>query len=222
LLEVTAPSVVIPNAGSSPEGNVNINIVFYLLDRTLDIPGAIAECGVFRGSSLAAIALFLRQRGVAKQIFGLDSFQGFDESIQKDLQIGGPEGSQKRIHGFSQTSLFYVDAKMRRLGLKNAVHLIPGYFSETLSKLPDVRFSFVHLDCDIYDSYRQALEYFYGRMSPGGIILLDEYNDPPWPGCNLAVDEFLADKPEKVTLIAFDNYEKYYIETQPPCRYCAP
>ena len=49
-------------------------------------------------------------------------------------------------------------------------------------------------------------------MSPGGIVLFDEYNDPPWPGCNLAIDEFLADKPEKLMAITMNNYEKYFIQ----------
>jgi hypothetical protein len=45
----------------------------------------------------------------------------------------------------------------------------------------------------------------------GGVILLDEYDDPPWPGCNKAVDEFLADKPEKPVAIQSDNFVKYFI-----------
>jgi len=49
-------------------------------------------------------------------------------------------------------------------------------------------------------------------MSPGGIILFDEYDDPPRPGGNLAVDEFLGDKSEKPVVIQMDNYEKYYIQ----------
>jgi hypothetical protein len=51
-------------------------------------------------------------------------------------------------------------------------------------------------------------------MAPGGVILFDEYNDPPWPGCNRAVDEFLADKPEKLELINMNNYQKYFIMRQ--------
>ena len=51
-------------------------------------------------------------------------------------------------------------------------------------------------------------------MSVGAVILLDEYNDPPWPGCNKAVDEFLAERPESLQLISLDNYEKYYIVKQ--------
>ena len=55
------------------------------------------------------------------------------------------------------------------------------------------------------------MEFFYVRMSQHGVILLDEYSDPPWPGCNKAIDEFMADKPEKCKAIQRDNYVKYYI-----------
>jgi O-methyltransferase len=212
LLEVKTPANLPRKAASSPEGGSNINIILALLDRTRHVPGDVAECGVFKGGSLTAIALYVRENGFAKHVFGLDSFSGFDQSVQKDIALGGAADSEKRIGGFEATSLSYVDAKLAALGLFDTVTLISGYFAKTLETIPAASFSFVHLDCDIYDSYRQTLAYFYQRMSPSGIILFDEYGDPPWPGCNLAVDEFLADKPEKPVAIAMDNYEKYFIQ----------
>jgi hypothetical protein len=91
------------------------------------------------------------------------------------------------------------------------VTLVRGYFQDTLPKYCDSQFCFVHLDCVIYESYRRCLEFFYPRMVTGGVILLDEYKDPPWPGCTQAVDEFVADKPERITEIKSDNYIKYYL-----------
>jgi hypothetical protein len=212
LLEINTPANLPRKVTLSAAGGSDINIILALLDRTREVPGDVAECGVFKGSSLASIALYLRNNRLAKHVFGLDSFQGFDESVQKDIALGGAADVEKRVGGFEATSLAGVTAKLAGLGLLDAVTLIPGYFAETLQKLSERKFSFVHLDCDIYDSYRQTLEFFYHRMSFGGIILLDEYDDPPWPGCNLAVDEFLADKREKPVVIQMDNYEKYYIQ----------
>jgi hypothetical protein len=212
LLEVKTPANLTHKGVLSPSGGSNINIILALLDRTRDVAGDVAECGVFKGSSLTSIALHLREGSPAKRVFGLDSFQGFDESVQKDILLGGAADSEKRVGGFEATSLAHVTEKLAHLRLLDIVTLLPGYFSKTLSMLPKTQFSFVHLDCDIYESYRQTLIYFYPRMSPGGIILFDEYNDPPWPGCNLAVDQFLTDKPEKLTVITMDNYEKYYIQ----------
>ena len=49
-------------------------------------------------------------------------------------------------------------------------------------------------------------------MCKNGAILLDEYDDPTWPGCKKAVDEFLADKEENCIQIQEDNQIKYYIQ----------
>lgn len=212
LLEVKIPANVTRKAALSPEGGSNINIILALLGRTRDVPGDVAECGVFKGGSLMAIALYLKDNGLGKHVYGLDSFRGFDGSVQKDIELGGAQDREKRVGGFEATSLAHVRAKLVGLRLLDTITLVPGYFADTLETLPSANFSFVHLDCDIYDSYKQTLGYFYPRMSPGGIILFDEYNDPPWPGCNLAVDKFLAEKPEKPTGIIMDNYQKFFVQ----------
>jgi len=85
LLEVKTPTNLTCKAEVSPEGGSNINIILALLDQTRDVPGDVAECGVFTGGSLTAIALYLRENGLAKHVFGLDSFEGFDESVNKDI-----------------------------------------------------------------------------------------------------------------------------------------
>jgi Macrocin-O-methyltransferase (TylF) len=213
LLEISIPANLPRKAALSPAGGSNINIILSLLDRTRDVPGDVAECGVFRGNSLAAIALYLNENRLAKHVFGLDSFQGFNGSVQKDIDLGGAVDSEKRVGGFRATSLAHVESKLAGLRLQNSVSLIPGYFADTLEQLLNNKFSFVHLDCDIYESYLRTLQFFYPRLSPGGIILFDEYDDPPWPGCKLAVDEFLADKPEKPVTMQKDNYQKYFIQT---------
>lgn len=55
-----------------------------------------------------------------------------------------------------------------------------------------------------------AWHFFYPRVEAEGINRFDEYNDPPWPGCNKAVDEFLAGKPERLEMVSRDNYQKCY------------
>jgi hypothetical protein len=48
-------------------------------------------------------------------------------------------------------------------------------------------------------------------MVTGGIMLLDEYKDPTWPGCTQAVDEFLTGKAERIIETKSDNHLKYYL-----------
>jgi hypothetical protein len=196
---------------TSAWGGANINIILELLERVIGLPGDLAECGVFQGATLLTIAVWCRQQNYRKRIFGLDSFEGFDNSIGYDLLLGGHDIMQKRVGGFGNTSQAMVEMKIGLLGLGQTTSLVRGYFVETLPSLEHQKFCFVHLDCDIYTSYRLCLYHFYPRMTTGGIILFDEYNDPPWPGCNKAVDEFLANKPEPLEMIERDRYQKYYL-----------
>jgi len=199
----------------SPAGNANINIILELVRCTRSVPGDLAECGVFRGFTLVPMAVYVLQEGMSKSILGFDSFQGFDGSIGKDLEIGGAESMHRRLGGFSDTSEQLVAEKLRLFGVQPIVALVPGYFRDSLAAFSQSRFSFVHLDCDTHDSYSECLSFFYPRLNEGGIILFDEYDDPVWPGCKLAVDEYLADKAEKLQLIMKDNYQKFYIQKLP-------
>jgi hypothetical protein len=159
------------------------------------------------------MAVWATQQNLKKTFYGFDSFEGFADSIVKDQQLGGADIECKRPGGMNETSYELVGSKVKSFRLQN-VQLRKGFFEHTLREVSETRFSFVHLDCDVYDAYLECLKFFYPRVNPGGIILLDEYNDPPWPGCNLAVDEFLAGRPESLQVIALDNYEKYYIVKQ--------
>jgi hypothetical protein len=49
------------------------------------------------------------------------------------------------------------------------------------------------------------------RFRAENVILVNDYNDLPWPGCNKAVNEFLTDEPEKLQLIEIDNCQRFYI-----------
>jgi O-methyltransferase len=211
LHKIKVPLSVRPNAYESPAGSSNISIIFSLLEEALPLQGSVAECGVWQGSTLIPIGMFIRQHAPSKRLLGFDSFLGLDGAVCRDAALGGDEDARKTIGGFSNTSYEAVSTRVAQFDLADTITLVPGYFQNTLPRYPDLRYCFAHLDCVIHDSYRQTLQYFYPRMVPGGIILLDEYNDPTWPGCTQAVDSFMAGKPEHITEIKRDNHIKYYL-----------
>jgi len=191
-------------------GAANINILLSTIDRTAQVPGDVAECGVFRGASLVPMAVHLRQVAPAKHLFGFDSFEGYDDSILIDVGMGGPPEANKRVGGFKGTSCAVVRDKLRLFGANNAT-VIPGNFRESLPQCAGRSFSSVHLDCGIYVSYKECLEFFYPRLNPGGVILINDYGKPRWPGCTKAVDEFLQEKAEKLQIIEIDGHAKFYL-----------
>ena len=196
----------------STRGGANINIILELVNRTKLLEGDFAECGVYRGATLIPLAIISKERN--RKVFAYDSFEGFDEDIEVDLKLGGADNDEKRIQGFDNTSFEMVNNKVKLFDVSDNVIFRKGYFKNTLKEDEslDSRFSFVHLDCDIYESYKTCLEYFWPRMCKGGIILFDEYLDPPWPGCKKAVDEFCNPKNIKIHEIIDNNYTKYYVQ----------
>lgn len=208
--DVRLPRRVRPHPSPRPTGPPHVNILIAMIDHTLGVEGDVAECGVFRGASLIPMAIHLQQVAPGKHLFGFDSFQGVDESILFDISLGAPPEQYKRVGAFDRTSCSMVKRKLLRFRLDN-VQLITGYFRDSLSEHSERRFCFAHFDLGIFQACKECLEFFYPRMNSGGIILINSYNDPPWPGCNQAVDEFLQDKPEKLQLIEMDNYQKFYI-----------
>jgi O-methyltransferase len=211
LYDIKVPNAVREKPAPTPASGANINILLDLLDATQAVSGDIGECGVFRGRTLVPMGIYLAQQNSPKHIFGFDSFEGFDDAIEVDVVMGGEECKDRHVGAFNETSVGLVQKKLSRFGVKNAT-LVKGYFRDTLKRYQDRRFSFVHLDCDIYESYKETLEFFYPRTNAGGVILFDEYRDPRWPGCTKAIDEFLADKPEKPIKIMRQNDEKFYIQ----------
>ena len=169
-----------------------------LLESTLHLPGDIVECGVYRGESVQWIARSVSDRGSEKTIFACDSFEGF------------PEEEVGRIDLASLRFLFRVRKKFRMCGDTPARlerffdvfnvrgEIVKGYFSETLPRLADTRFCFIHLDCDIYSSYKDCLRLLYDNLVPGGVVVFDDYRAPKWPGAEIAVEEFFATRPEVV------------------------
>jgi O-methyltransferase len=74
-----------------------------------------------------------------------------------------------------------------------------GYVPDTFAGLEDERFAWVLLDLDLHEPTVASLEFFYPRLSPGGYLIVHDYNSPEssW-ACKRALDGFLADKAERV------------------------
>lgn len=211
LMLMKVPANVSENPDPSPAGGADIDIILELVGRIRHVAGDFVECGVYRGQTLLTMALHLKQAGEVRLVHGFDSFEGFDDSVDYDLALAGQTDSELRRGGFGDTSIEIVKRRLHALTLENSVRLHQGFFQQTLNRLSGTQIAFAHIDCDIYASYKVCLEQIYPIMSSGGIILLDEYNDDHWPGCNKAVDEFLFDKPENLQAIEKNNNRKYFI-----------
>ena len=123
-----------------------------------------AELGVFQGSSAQIICEAKKSR----PLYLFDTFAGMPDP--------GPNETDFLKKGQFAAGLPRVKNLLR--GYDN-VTFCPGEFPKSAASLPPARFSFVHLDADLYSSTLAGLEYFYPRMLPGGIIITHDYSTLP-------------------------------------------
>ncbi len=179
-----------------------------LFRQTLDVPGDIAELGVYRGLGLMTWANLLEAYCIGdrtKTVWGFDNWTGFTSFSDEDggekaaagKTVGGFDPGQFKIELENAISIFDRD---RFIPWKKRIKLVDGDIEEKartfVEENPGVRFSLVHFDCDLYAPTKAALEAFWPRVTRGGVVIFDEYGIHDWPGETAAVDEFMADKPE--------------------------
>jgi len=155
-------------------GKLELKEILRLLSSIDHVPGDIAECGVFHGETLKVLAMAKPSRTA----FGFDTFSGLPAEAWS-------EGEPHSVGDFSNTSFEKVYASLKHL--PNA-RLIQGLFPDSARHI-DTRFAFVYLDLDFHRSTRDAVQWFLPRMSPGGIIVFDDYDWPYCPGVKHAIEE---------------------------------
>ena len=142
-----------------------------------DVPGAMAELGVFRGEFAAAMNALLPER----TLYLFDTFQGFDPAE------AAPEGLAAAHENAS------AEAVLRRLPHPERAVLRAGRFPATAEGLEQERFALVSLDADLEESTLAGLRWFVPRMAEGGYLLLHDWNHPGLPGVRRAVERFEAE-----------------------------
>ncbi len=171
-----------------------------------EVPGDVVECGVWRGGSMQAAALTLLEHGAADRALHLfDTFEGMPPPTDEDRRGSVTAQEMLATHGrdhrvWAVAGLDDVQEAMREVGYPaDLVHFHPGLVEDTVPGRAPQRIALLRLDTDWYESTRHELEHLYDRLSPGGILIIDDYGD--WDGARKATDEFFAARRDPVLLL---------------------
>jgi hypothetical protein len=171
----------------------------------LDVPGAIVECGVFKGTSLVRFASFrdLMGNSFSKKIIGFDIFGKFPETkFIDDINPRKKFIANAGEESISQEQLFQV---LKHKNIDQNIELIAGDIVKTvpdyLNKNPELKISLLNLDTDIYEPAVVILENLFPRIVTGGILILDDYG--VFPGETKAVDKYFADRSVEIKKFPF-------------------
>ena len=153
----------------------------------MKVQGVFAELGVYKGET----ALMMHHMDAPRRLHLFDTFEGFNSS---DLDLEKNKDERYTTDNFSDTTIesvkeLFKDAK--------GISFYPGYFPATTKTVTEKTFALVHIDADLYSPTIEALKYFYPKVSPGGVLIIHDYNHT-WDGIKKALDEFMVTIPESL------------------------
>jgi hypothetical protein len=163
-----------------------------------DVPGAIVECGVWRGGSMMAVHLF-------------DTFSGMVEPGDRDVDHRGRSARETWVRlahpddgsEWCRAGLAEVRSAMASLPYpQDRIHYVVGRVEDTIPENAPEQIALLRLDTDWYDSTKHELDHLYPRLAVGGVLLIDDYGS--WRGCRMAVDEYLAENKVPLLLSRLD------------------
>ena len=151
------------------------------------IPGDLLEAGVWRGGATIFLRALLAVHGDHKRmVWVADSFEGVPPPTLAQDAI---DISKKTLPVLA-VSLEEVQALFQRYNLlDDQVQFLKGWFKDTLPKAPIKKLALLRADGDLYESTMDILNNLYAKVSPGGFVIIDDYNEPNL-GCKQAVNEF--------------------------------
>jgi hypothetical protein len=193
-----------------------VRAVEYVAERP--IPGALVECGVWRGGSMMAIALTLLRLGVTERdLYLFDTFTGMTEPTEEDVRHTGGSAAEilasesKDSHHWAIAPLDQVKEAVLGVGYpEERIHFVQGPVEETLPANAPDEIALLRLDTDWYGSTKHELVHLYPRLHEGGPLIIDDY--AYWEGARRAVDEYVREQDLPLLLNRIDHTARIAIK----------
>lgn len=187
---------------------------YELFKKIENLPGAIVECGLFKGASFVRFAALrdMFEHSYSRKLIGFDTFGEFPETAyESDKKYRDKFIEDSGKQAISKDQLYEV---LAHKGSDKNVELIEGDVVKTVPQYvkenPHLKIALLNLDTDIYEPAVTILENLWPRVVRGGILILDDYN--VFPGETKAVDEYFKDCSVKINKFPFASTPCYIVK----------
>jgi hypothetical protein len=181
-----------------------------LFSKVLEIEGDIVECGIGWGKTFCILACLAKREGKDRLVWGFDSFEGFPNPTPEDASPRNPRKGEWKVINMNDIYRILYEAGLDGDFIKSNIKIEKGFFEDSLKGVKIQKIALLHLDVDLYKSYKECLEHLFPKVSRGGIVLFDEYADTAkFPGAKKAIDEYFKNTHYKLRKDTFSN--KYYL-----------
>ena len=158
----------------------------------LHIPGDFVECGVFHGFMATVVCKYLDFQNLHKTFWLYDTFAGLPE------ETSTPQEREREAYYYSIDPEQWLAGVRARLAAFPNARIVKGAVPFTFEQASPSTIAFLHLDMNAARAELMALEKLFDRISPGGIIVLDDYGWLIHRAQTTALREFFASRDHAV------------------------
>lgn len=165
-----------------------LHVALWCASQAQKLPGDFVECGVWRGFLATAIMSYIPWPNANKQFYLFDTWEGLDERYLTE----GERSNQAKLDHFKPYYANQYESVKEYFSNYPNVHLVKGSVPETLGSVEIGAVSYLSLDMNCAPPELAAAEYFWDRLVPGGMILLDDYGFVSYEDQKRGFDQFAA------------------------------
>ena len=173
--------------------NERLYILRQFAKRQKQLDSNFVEVGIYSGMSMYFMA-----DQCTKSFIGIDSFEGVSEptqGIDTDYFVKGSLASD-------------IENAKKYLNQFDNVELVKGWVPEILKSLPDLTYSLVHIDVDLYAPTKESIEYFWDRLLPNGVLICDDFGSSKTVGAKKAMVDYFG----RDNIIEFSTQQAFVIK----------
>jgi hypothetical protein len=175
--------------GVDPKIEWRVHVALWAASSAVHAQGDFVECGVNAGFMSSAIMHRLGWQRLEKVFFLIDTFSGPVLSQYSDEEV---ERGQRRVAEDAMAKGAYImDPDLARANFAEwpNAKIVQGVVPDVLEQVKVDRVAFLHLDMNCAHPESAAFEYFWEKLSPGGVVLLDDYAAYGYDALAKAIDD---------------------------------
>jgi len=167
-----------------------VHVALWAATQAARLPGDFVECGVDTGLLSRAVCEWLDFNRLDKDFWLFDTFRGIPEEQMTEAERTGIGGWHNRE---SYEECF--DRARQNFAPWPRCRLVRGAVPATLAAFPpDRRVAYLSIDMNIVLPELAALAFFWNRLVPGAVVLLDDYGWATHRAQREAFDAFARDR----------------------------
>lgn len=166
--------------------------VCWFANHVKQLEGDFVECGVNTGAYARAIIEYINFSTLNKKFYLLDTFAGLvpDQISEAEKR----SGIEEYLTSYRDV---YEEVKATFTPFENVV-LIKGMVPATLDQCPAKKIAYLSIDMNVVEPEIAAANYFWDKIVPGGIIMLDDYGFPQHINQKRAFDNFARKRNQQI------------------------